>query len=166
MHILCIHILQNEGHVTFEGHLWPKGSLRLGLQFDVSTINQFAMVQVLCKLLWKMCYFYLINLSNLHKSLHSTWTTGSWVVVHTSNWSPNHRLPLGHSWPSKVNRPLLQLHLKKVHFFMFLASAEAVLRPRSGFKVPSESSWVGLSDGTLWVGLGWEFTRQERKENI
>ena len=36
---------------------------------------------------------------------------------------------------------------------MFLASAEAVLRPRSGFNVPSESPWVGLSDDTFLVLL-------------
>ena len=32
---------------------------------------------------------------------------------------------------------------------MFLASAEAILRPRSDFNVSYESPWIGLSDGTL-----------------
>ena len=61
-------------------------------------------------------------------------------MVDTSNCSPKPRLPLDHSWPSKANWPLLQLHLKKVHFFRFLASAEVMLRPRSDFKVPSEGA--------------------------
>ena len=34
-----------------------------------------------------------------------------------------------------------------------MASSEAVLRLRSGFRVPSESPWVGLSDGTLFALL-------------
>ena len=62
----------SKGQLAFEGQLWSKGSLGLGLQFDISTTIQLAVVQVLRKLLWKMGTFYLINLLNLDKSLHST----------------------------------------------------------------------------------------------
>ena len=146
----------SKGHLTFEGQLWAKGSLRSGLQFDVSTTNQFAMVQELRKLFWKSDTFCLINLWLLHKSFRSTWTMASWWMVDTSKWSPSLRLPLGQWWPSKANWPFVQSQLKKVRFFMFLASAEAVLRPRPDFNVPSESSWVGLSNGALLVLLRWK----------
>ena len=48
---------------------------------------------------------------------------------------------------------------------MFMASAEAVLRPRSDFRVPSESPTQGLSDGTLLVGLSEELGWQDSKED-
>ena len=46
-----------------------------------------------------------------------------------------------------------------------MASAEAVLRPRSDFRVPSESPTQGLSDGTLLVGLSEELGSQDSKED-
>ena len=44
---------------------------------------------------------------------------------------------------------------------MFLASGEAVLRPRSGFNVPSESPWVELSNGIFLVLLRWKLSPEE-----
>ena len=151
----------SKGQLAFEDHLWSKGSLRSGLQFGVSTTHQFPAVQFLCNLFCKMGTFYLINLSNFHKWLYKNWTAENWWVVDTPNWSPGLRLPFDHSWPSKANWPLLQLHFYKVHFFRVLASAEVVLRSRSDFKVPSESPWVGLSNDTLLVSLGWELASWE-----
>ena len=48
---------------------------------------------------------------------------------------------------------------------MFMASAEAVLRPRSDFRVPSESPTQGLSDDTLLVDLSEELGWQDNKED-
>ena len=84
-------------------------------------------------------------------------------MVDTSNWSPNLRLPLSQNWPSKAEWPLLQTKVKKAYHFWETASAEAVLRLWSGFRVPTESPWVGLSDGTLLVSLGWVLRSWEPK---
>ena len=51
----------NKGQLSLEGQLWPKGSLRLGLHFEVSTIYQLALVQGLGKLLIKRVTFCSIN---------------------------------------------------------------------------------------------------------
>ena len=37
-------LIRSKGHLAFEGQMWPKGSLRLGLHFDILTTNQFVMV--------------------------------------------------------------------------------------------------------------------------
>ena len=100
--------------------------------------------------------FLLNDLWYLDKSFRSRRTTVIWNKGDTPKWSPGLRLPLGQSWSSKATRPLVQINLKKVRFFMFLASAEAMLRPRSGFNVASESPWVGLSNGAFFVLLRWK----------
>ena len=66
-----IKLISSKGQLAFEGQMWSKGSLRLGLQFDVSITHQYSAVQFLCNLFCKIGTFYLISLSNLHKSLHS-----------------------------------------------------------------------------------------------
>ena len=47
----------NKGQLSLEGQLWPKGSLRLGLHFEVLTIYQLALVQGPGKLLIKRVTF-------------------------------------------------------------------------------------------------------------
>ena len=37
-------LIWSKGQLAFEGQMWSKGSLRLGLHFDILTTNQFAMV--------------------------------------------------------------------------------------------------------------------------
>ena len=68
------------------------------------------------------------------------------------------RLQMHNKWSSNSHRPWVHTHFSKAWFFMKMASSEAALRLRSGFKVVSNSPWVGSLEGQVWLILviNWE----------
>ena len=68
---------------------------------------------------------------------------------------------LGHSWSSKAKRPLVQAQISKTHFFMKMASAEAVLRLRSDFLMVKFSHLGRYMSLPILGFVGWELRRWE-----